>query len=1091
MSGNIGSSQPINASTFINSLGVNTHLDFSFIPAYQNLSMVESNLTYLGVKNVRDSAQTASDAAVWQQVAQATGVKFDDYIPETSQAGMQAALGFMPQLANEGILNSVEGGDEEDDAYPKSLGNTLAATATVQQQLWTLGNQLGLPVINMSFGSGWTAANNWQGDYGAVGNLSAYTTYGNAHTYPSGAPNGSMQQINGLAQLAAPGKPVITTEIGWNTSSTTPITAAKYTLDAAFDGMLDGDVKTYFYALYNDNSGNWGLFNSNGTPQPSAVALHDLTTLLNDPGTNAATFKPTALNYALSGTAAGDTSLLLEKSDGTYWLALWNEQQALNTSHTVTLTLQGSASEVEIFDPLTGITALQTYHNTASVQVTVPDHPVLVEIIGAAATATTPTTTATPTPVSPNPVITTPVSETMTVGTTINLSGISISDPWAANNPGQLALNISATDGTLWMTDTTGTTISGSGTNYINVSGSLAQLDADLTNLKFSGTTSGGYGLVSVNVFDQAGAQATKTLGITINAAPAITLAAPILNETVVAGQSLSNLWSQIVGNGTDSVSSNTLSVTSLGTTGTIGKVALNTATDTVDYTAGAYNANAPVDSFTYTLSDGQGGTSTGTVDVTITAPVAATVASALGQLPGGSTLPAAVTIDVTNVGQTAYAPSRGWELNSQASGQTLVSSAQGEDVLSGGGDTNFFAQGIGNIIAGTSGNHHVFANSGNTYIAFSGGNNNIIGFGSGDTIITGTGNNFVWGQNGNTTITMADGNQDINLYGADNKVSVGTGNELIDAGFGGGESVAISGGSGQVSAGGLGDKININSGNFTVTSYTGQDTIEAGSGNEAIYAAGNTNVIAIGNGNSTIDAFGNDNSISVGSGTDTLNLSGTGTSVELVSGIYKISDSGNGNTFSFNGSNSTADITVNSGDTVGFSNGGNTLSMNSGGSSTIYVGVGDSNTITVGAGNDTIYAFGSHNSITLGFGNDTLTFAGSNNTILLGAGNATLNDSGSGNTIVLNGASQGVASIYGYVLQDGETFDLSKVLAQTNWNHDLASIGNYIKVSSNSYESTISVDQSGQPGGVTQTVAVLHGEGYLNLNGLLSHSVT
>ena len=35
-----------------------------------------------------------------------------------------------------------------------------------------------------------------------------------------------------------------------------------------------------------------------------------------------------------------------------------------------------------VFDPLTGTGAAQTFSNTSSAQITVPDHPVLVEIIG-------------------------------------------------------------------------------------------------------------------------------------------------------------------------------------------------------------------------------------------------------------------------------------------------------------------------------------------------------------------------------------------------------------------------------------------------------------------------------------------------------------------------------------------------------------------------------------------------------------------------------------------------------------------------------------------------------------------------------------
>ena len=55
------------------------------------------------MKNLRDSAQTPTDAQTWLQVSQATGAKFDDYIAETSPAGMATDLSYVKQLAAEGI----------------------------------------------------------------------------------------------------------------------------------------------------------------------------------------------------------------------------------------------------------------------------------------------------------------------------------------------------------------------------------------------------------------------------------------------------------------------------------------------------------------------------------------------------------------------------------------------------------------------------------------------------------------------------------------------------------------------------------------------------------------------------------------------------------------------------------------------------------------------------------------------------------------------------------------------------------------------------------------------------------------------------
>ncbi len=236
------------ANTFTNSLGVNTHIDFNAY-GYQNLATVESALRYLGVINVRDSAESSTDLTSWQQVAQAAGVKFDDYVPEGSPADMQGALNLVTQLAQQGVLNFVEGGNEEDDAYAAAQGNTLATTAQFQRQVFALGQKLGLPVINMSFGSGWTAANNWQGDYDKVGDLSAYANYGNAHSYPNPGqtPDDAIQMINGLSNLAAVSRPVITTEIGWDNATFTQSQAAQYVVDAALDGIKDGDVKLYYY----------------------------------------------------------------------------------------------------------------------------------------------------------------------------------------------------------------------------------------------------------------------------------------------------------------------------------------------------------------------------------------------------------------------------------------------------------------------------------------------------------------------------------------------------------------------------------------------------------------------------------------------------------------------------------------------------------------------------------------------------------------------------------------------------------------------------------------------------------------------------
>lgn len=513
---------------FIDTLGINTHIDFA-VDGYRNLATVENAIKYLGTINLRDSAQIASDAVTWQQVALATGAKFDDFIAQTSPAGMTTDLGFVKQLAQEGILNYLEGGDEEDDAYPASLGNTLQITAQFQQQVYATGHSLDLPVINMSFGSGWTAANNWQGDYGAVGDLSAYADYANAHTYPvpGQLPGDTISRLNGLANLAAASRPVITTEIGWDENAGfTQTQIADYVLDAALDGIKYGDVKTYFYALFNDGSGNFGLMNSDGTPKPAGTALHDLTALLADPGPTAASFTPGSLSYTLS---TADNTVLMEKSDGTFWLSVWDESAA---AHSATVTLGSTATKFTLFDPLTGTNAVQTAGNTPSFSFTVPDHPVIVEIAGVSGGSSgSPDPSGTGTAPTPNPVVTVPASETVAADATVAVAGVSVSDPWAASTPGSLALNVTTTEGTVAMKDASGNLVAGSGTSGIHLSGTLAQINADLATLSYTAGTANAS--VTVDVWDQAGVEATKLIGVTVTAPQSSTIVIPLGTSSV------------------------------------------------------------------------------------------------------------------------------------------------------------------------------------------------------------------------------------------------------------------------------------------------------------------------------------------------------------------------------------------------------------------------------------------------------------------------------------------------------------------------------------------------------------------------------
>jgi serralysin len=853
----------ISATAFIDTLGVNTHLDFG--GTYADLTQVESNLEYLGLPNVRDSAETASDAQTWLQVAQATGVKFDDYIAETSQAGMQTDISYMTQLADEGILNAIEGGDEEDDSYPQSLGNTLAATAQVQEQLSALGQQLGLPVINMSFGSGWTAANDWEGDYGSVGNLSAYATYANAHTYPNPGqlPDSAIEQLNSDAKLAASSRPVLTTEIGWTTTSFSQATIAQYVVDATFDGIADGDAGMYFYALYDDSSGDFGLFNSNGTARPAATALHDLTTLLADTGSTAGSFTPGSLNYTLSGTQTTDNSILIEKSNGSFWIGLWNEG---GTTHTVTVTLPSVASEIEVFDPITGTSEIESASNASSISVSLGADPLLIEIVGVSASSGTTTTSGGSTTTPTGPSFTAPGSETATTGGSVAVTGVSVTDAFAAANPGTMVLDVSDTSGLLAMTSG-GTKLAGSGTHSMSVTGTLAQINADLATLSYTAGSSTGGDTIAIDVWDQAGLEGSKTIEVTVSAPTTTTtttttptgptIAAPasesfatgsdpaITGVSVTDAFAASNPGSLVLD---VSATSGDIAMTSGGTllsgsgthsmsvTGTLAQINADLAT--LAYTAGS---SAGTDSINIEVWDQAGIEGSKSIAVTVTAPAT-----------------------TTTTGSTSTGP---------------VITVPASDSVTAGATTTVSGVSVADAFAASNPGSMVL-NVGDTtgLIAMTSDGTKLAGSGTHSMSVTGT---LAQINADLATLTYTAGSS----AGSDS-ISV---NVWDQAGLDSTKTIGVT-----VSAE---PTVTIAASNADPVELVSNTIISATSGNHMFFIGGSGDTITATGGTETVQAFEGTNSITTGAGNDTSSFGGTGNTINAGGGSNTLNDSGSDNT--------------------------------------------------------------------------------------------------------------------------------------------------------------------------------------------------
>jgi hypothetical protein len=121
--------------------------------------------------------------------------------------------------------------------------------------------------------------------------------------------------------------------------------------------------------------------------KPAAYALKNLITLLKDPGPS---FTPAALNYTISSPTSDVEHTLLQKRDGTFWLALWQNvlsydpvahQDLVVDPVSVKLSFNGvPVAQAETYRPTTSADVAGTMTAAQLVNVAVNDQVTLVHL---------------------------------------------------------------------------------------------------------------------------------------------------------------------------------------------------------------------------------------------------------------------------------------------------------------------------------------------------------------------------------------------------------------------------------------------------------------------------------------------------------------------------------------------------------------------------------------------------------------------------------------------------------------------------------------------------------------------------------------
>jgi hypothetical protein len=333
LAGPVQAEKAASADAFVDSVGVNVHLH-NLDTAYSNFPKIKQSLLALGVRHIRDGMIDTN----WQE--------YYNRHNELGRSGIKSIFITGPTLSDQLLLeypqrvkDSFEG-YESPNEYDRSQDPNWASTLSkfvghLNSVVKGNSGTSRFPVIGPSLTS--------QNAFLRLNGVCS-SDFSNLHNYfggrNPGTPGwggngyGSIAWSLGLVATACPGKPVITTENGYQTDPKMPQgipedVAGKYVPRVFLEQWQRGIKRTYTYELIDMPSGHsasdsaFGLLRADFSPKPSYTALSNLLRLLADPGP---AFSAGELKFTLTGDTTDVHHALFENRSGVFFLALWVEE---------------------------------------------------------------------------------------------------------------------------------------------------------------------------------------------------------------------------------------------------------------------------------------------------------------------------------------------------------------------------------------------------------------------------------------------------------------------------------------------------------------------------------------------------------------------------------------------------------------------------------------------------------------------------------------------------------------------------------------------------------------------------------------------
>ena len=397
-----------NANSFIDSIGVVAHLNYTDTSYIQYNNIVKPRLKELGVRHIRTfvSPKDLKTQSKLKELA-TLGIK-SNLVMDPEKLSLAEAVNLVKNLGKS-VVESVEGPNEwnakinlkneyKGKNFPEGLENYQNDFYSVIKSNSATAH---LPVLAPSIAAG----NKLTVSIEQLGKVNC--DINNMHSYPGGKmPSTKSLEFTFIPhtkKTCGENKPLIASETGYHTTINDPNgvsekAAGKYTPRLLLEYFNRGIERTYVYELMNkrhDSSSsvrkfNWGLLRADGSPKKEFIATRNLIDILEEPNEQTSKdFALKSLDYTLKGNTENINHTLLQKKDGRFYLILWQEVPSydLKTKTNINvpyrnlkLVLNTKISKAAIYKPNMKNTAVKTHTNPEEISIGVPDYLLMVEL---------------------------------------------------------------------------------------------------------------------------------------------------------------------------------------------------------------------------------------------------------------------------------------------------------------------------------------------------------------------------------------------------------------------------------------------------------------------------------------------------------------------------------------------------------------------------------------------------------------------------------------------------------------------------------------------------------------------------------------